>query len=83
MSSESMNEHKAHVASDSFFDIPLPLLEDLPPNPIIKKKFVSKALRYEDFTNLLQSRRNGSSPGINMILYKVYKKCPRNCVFSF
>ena len=38
MTSESMNEHKAHAASDSLFDIPLSPLEDLPPNPFIKKK---------------------------------------------
>ena len=32
---------------------------------------------------ILNSRRNSSSPGINMIPYRVYKKCPQICSFLF
>ena len=36
-----------------------------------------------DFLTLLATRRNASSPGLNPIPYKVYKKCPQINTFLF
>ena len=38
---------------------------------------------YNDFLDILSSRRNASAPGLNGISYKVYKKCPRISKFLF
>ena len=83
VSKEAMNHHKASVGFDSLYDIPLESLEGLPPNPVMKKQFNDKALKFQEFANILHSRRNASSPGINMIPYKVYKKCPQIASFLF
>ena len=52
-------------------------LQGLPPEPPFLKKFNESCFSYDDFLEILSSRRNSSAPGLNGIPYKVYKKCPR------
>ena len=82
-SQEEMDQHKASVLSDPFASVPLSVLDDLPPSPKCSKKFDNSSLKYSDFMYLLKSRRNGSSPGINQLPYKVYKLCPQISSFLF
>ena len=73
-----LDSHKSSSVSDKFFDIPLCALEGLPESPSISKPFSLVALKYEDFVSILNTRRNASAPGYNVIPYKVYKKCTKN-----
>ena len=41
------------------------------------KRLKKGCFSYDDFLNLLSSRRNASAPGLNGILFKVYKKCSK------
>ena len=50
---------------------------------LLLQHFDSTSVRYQDLLPILNARRNASSPGINMIPYKVYKKCPRITSFLF
>ena len=72
---DSMDSHKSSATMDKHHDVPLPPLHGLPPCPPISFPFVSKHLTFSEFSKILNSRRNGSAPGINMIPYKVYKFC--------
>ena len=58
-------------------------LDGLSPSPSFSKPFHSSSLKYKDFLTLLAMRRNASSPGLNSIPYKVYKKCPLINTFLF
>ena len=78
-----LDDHKASIVSDQSQHMPLPLLEGLPPAPTSNVLFDTKQLSYSDFSKVVHSRRNGSSPGVNMIPYKVYKKCPNVCFVLF
>ena len=80
---ESMDLHKSSVCKDLFYNVPLPPLEGLPPPPSISSPFISKKLSFSEFSRVVNSRRNGSSPGINLIPYKVYKFCSSICDFLF
>ena len=80
---EALDKHKASSISDRFKDCPLPPLEDLPEPPSILKEFDNSKFKFSDFMQIVNSRRNGSSPGINMIPYRVYKKCPQICSYLF
>ena len=82
-SKSSLDSFKSLSLSDNNCFTPLPPLEGLPPDPIISHAFNSSNLTWEDFLIILNSRRNASSPGINMIPYKVYKKCARITSFLF
>ena len=73
-----MDQFKRSAVSDPFYSDPLPCLEDLPPNPPLKKNFDSSSLKFSDFQCVLTSR--SSSPGLNQIPYKVYKHCPHFCL---
>ena len=73
-----LDSHKSSSVSDKFFDIPLCALEGLPESPSISKPFSLVALKYDDFVSILNTRRNASAPGYNVIPYKVYKKCTKN-----
>ena len=68
---------------DKNYDIPLGNLEDLPPEPSLLKKFNKSSFSYNDFLEILLTRRNASAPGLNGIPYKVYKKCPKISKFLF
>ena len=74
---------KAEILSDPSYNIPLPPFDGLPPVPTLLKDFNSTSIRYQDLLPILNSRKNASSPGINMIPYKVYKKCPQITSFLF
>ena len=74
---------KSNTLNDPLFNTPLPPLEGLPSAPLPDFNFNNSSLKIEDFSFLLNSRRNGSSPGINGIPYKVYKKCPKIMSFLF
>ena len=78
-----LDSHKSSSVSDKFFDIPLCALEGLPESPSISKPFSLVALKYEDFVSILNTRRNASAPGYNVIPYKVYKKCTKINSFLF
>ena len=78
-----LDKHKSKILSDHHFNIPLPDLQGLPPAPIPHYNFNISGLKFDDFISVLNSRRNGSSPGINGIPYKVYKKCPKLMSFLF
>ena len=79
----TMDQHKSSAVFDPFNNVPLPPLDGLPPAPPICKSFTSENLSFSEFKKVLNSRRNGSAPGINMIPYKVYKLCPNICDYLF
>lgn len=74
---ETLDNHKSSSVKDDLYDVPLGNLHGLPPNPPISQPFPASAFKYEDFLKILATRRNASSPGINAIPYKVYKKCSK------
>ena len=79
----TMDQHKSSAVFDPFNNVPLPPLVGLPPAPPICKSFTSDKLSFSEFKKVLNCRRNGSAPGINMIPYKVYKLCPNICDYLF
>ena len=78
-----LDSHKSSSVSDKFFDIPLRVLEGLPESHSISKPFSLVALKYDDFVSILNTRRNASATGYNVIPYKVYKKCTKINSFLF
>ena len=78
-----LDQYKSNILSDQLYNTPLSHLEELPPSPSVISDFNTSSLKIEGFVSLLNSRRNGSSPGVNGIPYKVYKKCPMIMSFSF
>ena len=78
-----LDQFKFKNLSDPLRNFPLPQLDGLPPVPECNSPFDNSNLKIEDFVSLLNSRRNGSSPGLNGIPYKVYKKCPKIMSFLF
>ena len=62
---------KVEILSDPSHNIWLLSLDGLPPAPTLLKDANSTSVRYQDLLTILNSRRNASSPGINMIPYKV------------
>ena len=79
---ETLDQHKSSNLVDKNYDIPLGNLEDLPPEPSLLKKFNKSSFSY-DFLEILLTRRNDSAPGLNVIPYKVYKKCSKISTFLF
>ena len=78
-----LDTFKAEILFDPSHKILLPPLDGLPPAPTLLKDFDSTSVRYQDLLPILNSRSNTSSPGINMIPYKVYKKWPQITSFLF
>ena len=78
-----LDSHKSSSVSDKFFEIPLRALEGLPESPSMSKPFSLVALKYDDFVSILNTRRNASALGYNVIPYKVYKKCNKINSFLF
>ena len=78
-----MDAHKATSANDLNYKIPLTDIEGLPSDPLVKIKFSDSSFQFSDFECVLNSRRNGSSPGINGVPYKVYKRCPQTSSLLF
>ena len=52
----------------------------LPPEPSLLKKFNKSSFPYDDFFEILSTRRNASAPGLNGIPYKVYLRF--KCLFK-
>ena len=69
----TMDQHKSSAVFDPFNNVPLPPLVGLPPAPPICKSFTLENLSFSEFKKVLNSRQNGSAPGIKMIPYNVYK----------
>ena len=69
----TLDKFKSASVEDKFYDVPLNPLEGLPSPPNLKVPFSSKSLSFDEFSTILASRRNASCPGLNSILYKVYK----------
>jgi len=79
----SEHSHKSRILADPKASSPFPSLNDLPDCPNIISKFDCSSLKFKDFLSVLNSRRNGSSPGVNKISEKVYKLCPQISSFLF
>ena len=80
---ETLDQHKSSNLIENNYDIPLGNLEGLPPEPLLLKKFNKSCFSFDDFFEILSSRRNAAAPGLNGIPYKVYKKCPKISKFLF
>ena len=81
-----MDQYNPSCLNDKPYHIPTDELEGFPPQPQVIKMFKKGCSSYNDFLNLLSSRRNASGPGFNGIPYKVYKTCSKfqilKCAFS-
>ena len=64
---KTMDQRKWSAVFDLFNNVPLPSLDGLPPVSPICKSFTAENLSFSEFKKVLNSRRNGSAPGINMI----------------
>ena len=73
----ALDKFESNTLADPFYQQPLPPLKGLPSSPVPNFNFNSSNLKSNDFLTILRSKRSASSPGINMITYKVYKKCPK------
>ena len=80
---DSLDKHKSSSVADPLRNFPLPPLEGLPPAPLIESAFISSGFKRDVFSRVLSTRRNASAPGVNMIPYKVYKKCTQIASFLF
>ena len=79
----TMDQYKSSAVFDPFNSVLLPPLDGLSPAPPICNSFTSENLSFSEFKKVLNSRRNGFAPGINMIPYKIYKLCPNICDYLF
>ena len=78
-----LDQHKSSSIIDINYNIPHADLESLPDKPPLLKPFPTNCFSFEDFFQILSTRRNASAPGLNGIPYKVYKKCPKINKFPF
>ena len=78
-----LNEYIRKVASDPDRTIPLGELYGL--DDITKNicKFNSENCKISELSQVVKKKRNASQPGLNQILYKVYKKCLRVMNYIF
>ena len=79
----NLDQHESSSVTDINYNIPLADLEGLPDKPPLLKPFPTNCFSFEDFFQILSTRRNASAPGLNGIPYKVYKKCPKINKFLF
>ena len=80
---EDLDQHKSSSLIDINYGVPLADLEGLPHKPPLQKSFATNCFSFEQFFQILSTRRNASAPGLNGIPYKVYKKCPKINKFLF
>ena len=80
---ETHNQHKSSSLFDKNYDIPLGNFNSLQPELPLLKKLNESSFSYDDFFEILSTHRNGSAPGLNVIPYKVYKKCSTISKFIF
>ena len=78
-----LDQHKSSSLTDIYYDVPLAIFEDLPDKPPLQKSFLTNCFSFKQFFQILSTRRNASSPGLNGIPYKVYKICPKINKFLF
>ena len=83
ISMADLDRHKESVLADPMKSIPLEPLEGLPDPPPIKHKFSSTFVSFDKFRDYLRKCSSGSSPGLNMIPYKVYKQCTELSFYLF
>ena len=74
---EDLDQHKSSSPIDINYNVPLADLEGLPDKPPLQKSFLTNCFSFDDFFQILSTWRNASGPGLNVIPYKVYKKCPK------
>ena len=72
-----LNAYLSQVCTDELKNVDLGPLDGLPDLQCDLSAFDTKDLSYRDLEQTTKTRRNGSKPGSNMLLYKVYKKAPR------
>ena len=78
-----LDQDKSSPLIDIKYNIPLADLESLSGKPPLLKPFPTNCFSFEDFFQTLSTWRNASTPGLNGIPYKVYKKCPKINKFLF
>ena len=78
-----LDAFKLVTVSDALVDSSLSPIDGLPPSPSISIHFDYSSFKLKDFEKIVQSRRNASAPGINIIPYKVYNKSPQLMSFLF
>ena len=78
-----LDQDKSSPLIDIKYNIPLADLESLSGKPPLLKPFPTNCFSFEDFFQILSTRKNASAPGLNRMLYKVYKKCPKINNFAF
>ena len=66
-SRSSLDQFKLNTLSDPLHNVPLELFNGFPSAPACAFDFDNSNIKTEDFSFLLNSRRYGSSPGINGI----------------
>ena len=74
---EDLDQHKSSSLIDINYNIPLADFEGLDGKPPLLKPFPANCFLYQDFLQILSTRRNTSAPGLNGIPCKVYKKCSK------
>ena len=72
----SLNEYLAGVCADDQRNTELGQLDGLPELQCELPNFDDKDPAFQELLAVVKTRRNGSKPGLNMVPYKVYKKCP-------
>ena len=74
---EDLDQHKSSSLIDINYNIPLADLEGLCGKPPLLTPFPTNCFLYQDFLQILSTRRNASAPGFNGIPCKVYEKCSK------
>ena len=84
VSKSVLNEFIQKVASDPYRTVSLGDLDGLDDISLNIGKFNSEKSKISELSQVVKKKRNASQSGLNQILYKVYKKCPRimNHIFS-
>ena len=80
---EVLDHHKSNIVQDEQRNTILNAFEGLPEEPIVHTPFSTSSFSEKEFLNIVHTRRNKSSPGLNQIPYKVYKKCTQVRSFLF
>ena len=78
----SLDNFKIQSFSDAFGDVPLPPLKCFPWLLLFLKNLIVPVFKQKT-ASISYSRRNGSSSGISMIPYQVYKNIPQMVPFLF
>ena len=77
-----LNEFIQKVASDPDRTVPLGDLDGLDDISMNIGKLNSEKFKISELSQVVK-KKNASQPGLNQILYKVYKKCPRIMNYVF